>query len=128
MTDRNLLIDKDPYLNDKDQLFATIMKQTHNNPVTIDILRAYLVFLKFKVSKNRLKRWNGKRVEVIIEDIDSEKEVLIGRGPADSPEIDGLVHVYPDRERVSTVEIGNFALVEIIGNNEYDLIAKIVSN
>ncbi len=98
-------------------------------PEEISLARqSKLLLHQAKISKNRLKRWNGKRVEVIIEDIDSEKEVLIGRGPADSPEIDGLVHVYPDRERVSTVEIGNFALVEIIGNNEHDLIAKIVSN
>ena len=81
-----------------------------------------------KISKNRLKRWNGKQVEVIIEDIDSEREVLIGRGPADSPEIDGIVHVYPDQEKVSRLEIGKFSLVEIIGNNEHDLIAKIVGN
>ncbi|MDA9718988.1 30S ribosomal protein S12 methylthiotransferase RimO [Betaproteobacteria bacterium] len=81
-----------------------------------------------KISKNQLKRWNGKRVEVIIEGVDSEKKVLTGRGPADSPEIDGIVHVYPDQEKFSRVEIGNFSLVEIIGNNEHDLIAKIVSN
>ena len=87
-----------------------------------------LLLHQAKISKNRLKRWNGKRVEVIIEDIDREKEVLIGRGPADSPEIDGIVHVYPDRENVSRVEIGNFSLVEIIGNNEHDLIARIVNN
>ena len=87
-----------------------------------------LLLHQAKISKNQLKRWNGKRVEVIIESIDSEKEVLIGRGPADSPEIDGIVHVYPDQEKPSRVEIGNFSLVEIIGNNEHDLIAKIVSN
>ena len=87
-----------------------------------------LLLHQAKISKNQLKRWNGKRVEVIIEDIDSEKEMLIGRGPADSPEIDGIVHVYPDQEKLSRVEIGNFALVEIIGNNEHDLISKIVSN
>ena len=98
-------------------------------PEEISLARqSKLLLHQAEISKNRLKRWNGKREEVIIEDIDSEKEVLIGRGPADSPEIDGLVHVYPGRERVSTVEIGNFALVEIIGNNEHDLIAKIVSN
>ena len=98
-------------------------------PEEISLARqSKLLLHQAKISKNRLKRWNGKRVEVIIEDIDSEKEILIGRGPADSPEIDGLVHIYPGRERVSTVEIGNFALVEIIGNNEHDLIAKIVSN
>lgn len=98
-------------------------------PEEISLARqAKLLLHQANISKNRLKRWNGKRVEVIIENIDSEKEILIGRGPADSPEIDGLVHVYPDRERVSTVEIGNFALVEILGNNEHDLIGKIVSN
>ena len=87
-----------------------------------------LLLHQAKISKNQLKRWNGKRVEVIIEDIDSEKDILIGRGPADSPEIDGFVRVYPDQKRISRVEIGNFSLVEIIGNNEHDLIAKIVSN
>ena len=108
---------------------AKANKYPDHIPEEISLARqSKLLLHQAKISKNRLKRWNGKRVEVIIEDIDSEKEVLIGRGPADSPEIDGLVHVYPDQERVSTVEIGNFALVEIIGNNEHDLIAKIVSN
>ena len=87
-----------------------------------------LLLHQAKISENRLKRWNGKRVEVIIEGIDSEKEVLIGRGPADSPEIDGVIHVYPDQDNVARVEIGNFSLVEVIGNNEHDLIGKIVSN
>ena len=87
-----------------------------------------LLLHQAKISKNQLKRWNGKRVEVIIEGVDSEKNVLIGRGPADSPEIDGKVHIYPDQEKLSRVEIGNFSLVEITGNNEHDLIAKIVSN
>ena len=108
---------------------AKANKYPDHIPEEISLARqSKLLLHQAKISKNRLKRWNGKRVEVIIEDIDSEKEVLIGRGPADSPEIDGIVHVYPDREKVSPVEIGNFSLVEIIGNNEHDLIAKIVSN
>ena len=98
-------------------------------PEEISLARqSRLLLHQAKISKNRLKRWNGKQVEVIIEDIDTEKEVLIGRGPGDSPEIDGIVYVYPDQEKRSRVEIGNFSLVEIIGNNEHDLIAKIVSN
>ena len=98
-------------------------------PEEISLARqSKLLLHQAKISENRLKRWNGKRVEVIIEGIDSEKEVLIGRGPADSPEIDGVIHVYPDQDNVAHVEIGNFSLVEVIGNNEHDLIAKIVSN
>ena len=108
---------------------AKVNEYLDHIPEEVSIARqSKLLFHQAKISKNRLKRWNGKRVEVIIEDIDSEKEILIGRGPADSPEIDGLVHVYPGRERVSTVEISDFALVEILGNNEHGLIAKIVSN
>ena len=98
-------------------------------PEEISLARqSKLLLHQANISKNRLKRWNGKRVEVIIEHIDSEKEVLIGRGPADSPEIDGIIQIYPDQEKVAQVEIGNFSLVEIIGNNEHDLIAKIVSS
>ena len=98
-------------------------------PEEISLARqAKLLLHQANISKNRLKRWNGKRVEVIIEEIDSEKEILIGRGPADSPEIDGIIQIYPDQERVAHVEIGNFSLVEITGNNEHDLIAKIVSS
>ena len=108
---------------------AKANKYADHIPEEISLARqSKLLSYQAKISKNRLKRWNGKQVEVIIEDIDSEREVLIGRGPADSPEIDGIVHVYPDQEKVSRLEIGKFSLVEIIGNNEHDLIAKIVGN
>ena len=33
-----------------------------------------LLLHQAKISKNQLKRWNGKRVEVIIEGIDSENK------------------------------------------------------
>ena len=107
---------------------ATANKYSDHIPESVSLDRqSKLLLHQAKISKNRLKRWNGKRVEVIIEGIDSENEVLIARGPADSPEIDGIVHVYPDQEKVSHIEIGNFYLVDIMGNNEHDLIAKIVN-
>ena len=99
---------------------AKANKYPDHIPEEIGLARqSKLLIHQAKISKNRLKRWNGKRVEVIIEGVDSEKEVLIARGPADSPEIDGVVHVYPDQEKVSHAEIGNFSLVEILGNNEH---------
>ena len=108
-------------------VLLVLRRSDHPEEVSLD-RQSKLLLHQAKISKNRLKRWNGKRVEVIIEDIDSEKEILIGRGPADSPEIDGIIQIHPDREKVAQVEIGNFSLVEIIGNNEHDLIARIVNN
>ena len=81
-----------------------------------------------QISKNRLKRWCGKHVEVIIEGIDEEEEVLIGRGPGDSPEIDGIVKIYPNLDKKYQVEIGDFSVVEIIDNDEHDLIARFVGD
>ena len=101
-----------------------------SNPVPEEIKeerKGILLSEQANISENRLERWKGKLVEVIIEGIDQDAGILIGRGPGDSPDIDGIVEINSKGESVHKVEIGNFSLVRIVGNNEHDLISEFVS-
>jgi hypothetical protein len=62
-----------------------------------------------------------------IEGVDQDTGILIGRGPGDSPDVDGIVEINSKGESVHKVEIGNFSLVRIVGNNQHDLISEFVS-
>jgi ribosomal protein S12 methylthiotransferase len=101
-----------------------------SNPVPEEIKeerKRILLSEQANISENRLERWKGKLVEVIIEGVDQDAGILIGRGPGDSPDIDGIVEISSKGESVHKVEIGNFSLVRIVGNNEHDLISEFVS-
>jgi ribosomal protein S12 methylthiotransferase len=52
---------------------------------------------------------------------------LVARGEADAPDIDGRVYVRNSKveSRNSNLEIGDFALVRVIGHTDYDLIAEL---
>jgi ribosomal protein S12 methylthiotransferase len=76
-----------------------------------------------EISANRLKRLVGRRLQVLIDDVDPEEGVLIGRTVADAPEIDGIVRISPDpnSRHPIPIAIGEFATVDIIGSDEHDL-------
>lgn len=62
----------------------------------------------------------GKRFRVLVEDYDSYSDSYSGRTYMDAPEIDGTISFTTDK----SYEPGDFADVEIIGVNDYDLIGK----
>ncbi len=62
----------------------------------------------------------GKVYRVIVEDYDSYSDSYSGRTYMDAPEIDGSISFTTDKN----YENGDFAEVEIIGINDYDLIGK----
>ena len=62
----------------------------------------------------------GKTYRVIVEDYDGYSDSYSGRTYMDAPEIDGMISFTTDKH----YEVGEFADVEIIGMNDYDLIGK----
>ena len=75
------------------------------------------------ISEQRLKRWVGRRIRVLIDDVDPEQGMLIGRTMADAPEIDGIVRIFPDpnSRHPVPVSIGEFATVDVVDSDEHDL-------
>ena len=76
-----------------------------------------------EISAQRLKRWVGRRTRVLIDDIDPEQGMLIGRTTGDAPEIDGIVKIFPDpnSRHPGPAQIGEFATVDIVDSDDYDL-------
>lgn len=62
----------------------------------------------------------GKTFRVIVEDYDGYSDSYSGRTYMDAPEIDGVISFTTENH----YEVGEFADVEIIGMNDYDLIGK----
>ena len=75
------------------------------------------------ISEARLQRWVGRRVRVLIDAIDEEEGCLIARGPGDAPEIDGIVRIWPNpnSRHTTPVRIGEWADVDIVESDAYDL-------
>jgi len=80
------------------------------------------------VQKENVKEFNsgmiGKRVKVLYEGIDFEKNLFYGRGHFSAPEIDTLVYFKAD----ISLDVGNFYEVEIKGLRGYDLVGKVVDS
>ncbi len=74
------------------------------------------------ISQRRLRRWVGKRVRVLVDDIDQSQGILIGRTMADAPEIDGIVRITPDpnSRHPVPVRIGDWATVDIVDSDDHD--------
>ncbi len=66
----------------------------------------------------------GKTYRVIVEDYDGYSDSYSGRTYMDAPEIDGVISFTTDNH----YEVGEFAEVEIIGMNDYDLIGKDINS
>jgi ribosomal protein S12 methylthiotransferase len=80
------------------------------------------------ISAQRLARWVGRRAQVLIDGVDEEEGVLIGRTCGDAPDIDGVVRIRPDpnSRHPVPVGVGRFATVDIVDSDDYDLEAMIV--
>ncbi len=80
------------------------------------------------ISAQRLARWVGRRAQVLIDGVDEEEGVLIGRTCGDAPDIDGVVRIRPDpnSRHPVPVGVGRFATVDIVDSDDYDLEAVIV--
>ncbi|SFU40195.1 30S ribosomal protein S12 methylthiotransferase RimO [Nitrosospira multiformis] len=84
--------------------------------------RARFMATQEKISAERLTRKIGKRVIVLIDDVNKNK--AIARSTADAPEIDGLVYI----NKAKNVKPGDFIEVEVTRSDAHDLYARQVSD
>ncbi|MDD2408745.1 MAG: 30S ribosomal protein S12 methylthiotransferase RimO [Tepidiphilus sp.] len=73
------------------------------------------------ISTQRLERWIGRRITVLVEEVDEEG--ALARSSADAPEIDGLV-IIPNGE---DLQPGEFAEVLVTDCDVHDLYAEVPS-
>ena len=83
--------------------------------------RARFMAVQEEISTARLTRKIGKRMTVLVDEI--QKNKAIARSSADAPEIDGVVYV----DNAKIMKLGEFIEVEITGSDAHDLRAKVVS-
>lgn len=80
--------------------------------------RLRLLEFQEDISTQRLERWIGREIEVLVEAVDEEGAVA--RSWADAPEIDGLVYVAEGTDLTP----GEFARVRVIDCDVHDLYAE----
>lgn len=62
----------------------------------------------------------GRTLDVILDQaVEGEKNVWVGRGKADAPDVDGLVFVTGDKQKL---RLGDIVPTEIVASQEYDLV------
>lgn len=83
--------------------------------------RARFMAVQEKISAARLMQKIGRRMTVLVDETD--KNQAIARGPADAPEIDGLVYV----SNAKQVKPGDFIEVKITGSDAHDLDATMAT-
>ena len=71
------------------------------------------------ISTQRLERKIGRRIRVLIDDIDEDG--AIARSSADAPEIDGTVRI----PKPGKLQAGDWADVEVTAAGDYDLTARV---
>lgn len=81
-----------------------------------------LAAIQQKIIKNRNKELIGKKVKVIYDDIDYDKQLFVGRSQNQAPDIDNLTLFSASDE----VKIGEFYDVEITGADGIDLVGRVV--
>lgn len=81
-----------------------------------------IMALQRSLSKKRLHKMKGNRIQVLIEGYHRETDLLLaGRAPFQAPQVDGAVII-----NEGGADAGVMAEVEITGAMEYDLIGRIV--
>ena len=99
----------------------TIDKPKINNRRKL-FLREKLMKTAIEVSEERLSRFIGKTIDVLIEKKEDDK--FIGRSIYDAPEVDGYVEVYNGNDNIKA---GDIIKVDIKHNTEYDLIGDYIN-
>ena len=79
-----------------------------------------LMELQAGISLASLKKLQGKRLDMLVEGVNPEERLLVGRTYRDAPEIDGLAIA------AGKADEGEIVPIQIIDTTEYDLIGKLV--
>jgi ribosomal protein S12 methylthiotransferase len=83
--------------------------------------RERLMQVQQEIAFAHLAEQVGRSVDVILDQpVPGERNVWIGRTPADAPDVDGLVFVTGDQLKLRA---GDIVPVEIVATQEYDLVA-----
>ena len=72
-------------------------------------------------ARERGKKYIGKVVDVVYEDIDYDRNMFVGRTQYNAPEIDSLVYFTAD-----FADVGNVYKVRITDADDYDLIGEVI--
>ncbi|WP_053227982.1 30S ribosomal protein S12 methylthiotransferase RimO [Spirochaeta cellobiosiphila] len=83
--------------------------------------KAQLENAQIEITVERVKRFIGTEMNIIIEEEVPEEGLYLGRGPIHAPEVDGLVVVHG-----KDLAIGQFYRCSIIKSNGLDLEAKLI--
>jgi ribosomal protein S12 methylthiotransferase len=75
------------------------------------------------ISLTKLEAKIGLTMDIIIDEV--SRKMIIGRSKYDAPEIDGLVYI-KNMGQHENINTGDIITVEIIGNKDYDLYAKVI--
>ena len=89
-----------------------------DNQIAAEVKQArwhQLMQLQQEISEAKLEQKIGSTLDVLIDEVNGEE--IIGRSYADAPDIDGVVHVYSDRQ----IQVGEKIKVNIQAAGEYDL-------
>jgi len=94
-------------------------------PISDDIReerRARVMQMQATISRQRLQAKVGKRMRVLIDQLD--RTGAVARSPADAPEIDGVVYVKRPYDPSRTLKVGEFIDVTITAADAHDLWAS----
>ena len=85
--------------------------------------RSHLYNIQKDISKKNLKKYLGKKIEVLVEGVSEESEWLLeGRFAGQAPEIDGTVYINDGKANP-----GDFVNIQVEQTGEHDLVGGIVS-
>jgi ribosomal protein S12 methylthiotransferase len=83
--------------------------------------RERLMQVQQEIAFAALQQQVGRTLDVILDQpVEGERNVWIGRSPADAPDVDGLVFVTGDQFKLRA---GDIVPCEIVATQEYDLVA-----
>lgn len=86
----------------------------------------HLFNVQKEISLAKNKERIGKKYEVIVEDVSEDEKYFTCRSMLEAPDVDGRIYIKIDNESANKVIIGDYANVEIIDCNDYDLFAKVI--
>jgi len=104
---------------------ANALRETPVPPEIKAERRARFMELAAQISAERLAQKVGRKMQVLIDRIDSEAGLAIARSSSDAPEIDGTVRIACAGQRAKSLAVGSLVEVQITAAGPYDLEAKL---
>jgi len=80
--------------------------------------KAELMQLQAGISLAKLKKLQGKTMDMLVEGVNPEERLLVGRTYRDAPEIDGLAIA------VGEAHEGELVSIQVTNTTEYDMIGE----